>query len=273
MQLVELHYARNTILDHAAVQARAQAILDSDIDASFSDNSLLLFHKAHVVQFSDGSATAQTAILSSSEPTQVEAYAQETQQSWRCPRAQELLRGCNDSRLVAEMMARTLSPQDRIMLFHGVLRAMIESTNPDALVFKHSQQVIEPGEYLAKCDEDPIYRPGSLNVRFFNISNSNGDMLMDTRGLTELGLHDLQCRFRGLDPNGVAGVLFNTSIYIFEKGRVIESGQTVEGVEPGSRWSCEFESSLTEPTREVLDLNPGQPFAAGERKRGEHKGT
>jgi hypothetical protein len=163
------------------------------------------------------------------------------------------------------MMARLLPPQDRVSLFHGVLRAMIELANPDALVFKHSQQVIEPADYLAACGQEPIVRPGSLNVRFFNISNSDGDMLMDTRGLTEIGLHDLQCHFRELDPKSVAGVLFETAVYIFEKGPVIESGQTVAGIEPDSKWRCQFENSLLEPKREVLDLNPGKLYAAGNR--------
>jgi hypothetical protein len=158
-----------------------------------------------------------------------------------------------------------LTPRDRVTLFHGVLRAMIDATAPDALVFKHSQQVVAPADYLAACSEDPIQRPGSLNVRFFNISNSDGDMIMDTRGMEGIGLHDLQCHYRNLDPKAVAGVLFNTAFYIFENGPVIESGQTVEGIQAGSKWRCQFENSVLEPKRQVLDLNPGKPFAAGNR--------
>ena len=176
-----------------------------------------------------------------------------------------MLTGCKEARLVTEMMARLLPPEDRVSLFHGVLRAMIEVSAPDVLVFKHSQQVVTPADYIAACGEAPILRPGSLNVRFFNIANSDGDMVMDTRGLAEIGLHDLQCHFRGLEPKEVARVLFNTALCIFEKGPVIESGQTVEGVEPGSRWRSQLENSLLEPRREVLDLNPGKPYAAGNR--------
>jgi hypothetical protein len=78
---------------------------------------------------------------------------------------------------------------------------------------------------------------------------------MDTRGLAEIGLHDLQCHFRKLDPMAVARVLFNTGGYIFGEGPVIESGQTVAGIEPGSKWRCQFEDSMVGPKREVLDLN------------------
>lgn len=269
MQMTELHFCSSPLYDFAEVKARAQEILESDLDSTNTQEmepTFLVFHKgSRRFKVEDGEVPAQTAILSTNQPPQLEAYRKDIQQSWRCQRAEELLKDCKEARLVIEMMARHLPPQDRVSLFHGVLRAMIEATNPVALVFKHSQQVIEPADYLAACDQDPILRPGSLNVRFFNISNSNGEMVMDTRGLAEIGLHDLQCHFRDLDPTAVARVLFNTAVYIFENGPVIESGQTVAGIEPNSRWRCQFENSLLEPKREVLDLNPGKPHAAGKR--------
>lgn len=268
MQITELHFRRSPVCDYAAVKRRAQEILESDFDSSDpseSDKAFLIFHKGHTVKYTDAEVPAQTAILATDQPPQLEAYRQDLQQSWRCRHAEDLLRGCKEARLVTEMMARLLPPQDRVSLFHGVLRAMIEVTSPDALVFKHSQQVVEPADYLAACDNDPILRPGALNVRFFKISNSEGDMLMDTRGLAEIGLHDLQCHFRDLEPEAVANVLFNTAVYIFENGPVIESGQTVAGIEPHSKWRCQFENSLLDPEREVLDLNPGNPHAAGKR--------
>jgi hypothetical protein len=61
-------------------------------------------------------------------------------------------------------------------------------------------------------------------------------------------------------------VLYNIALYIFDKGPVIESGQTVAGIQPGSKWCCQFEDSMLDPKREVLDINPGKSFAAGERE-------
>jgi Domain of unknown function (DUF4261) len=268
MQIVELHFRGKAICDYMAVKSRAQKILESDLDCAdpgVADKAFLLIHKNYPVKYEEGHVPAQTAILATDQPLNIEGYQQDIQQSWRCPGADELLRSCKETRLVTEMMARPLPPQVRLSLFHGVLRAMIEVTKPDALLFKHSQQVIKPADYLAACYQEPILRPGSLNVRFFNITNSNADMIMDTRGLAEVGLHDLQCHFRDLDTTGVAAVLFNTAVYIFDKGPVIESGQTVAGIEANSKWRCQFENSVLEPKREVLDLNPGKPFAAGGR--------
>lgn len=268
MQMVELHYRQPPACDYAAVKTRAQAILGSEVDSSDpreAGKAFLIFHKDFPVTFTDAKVPAQTAILTTDRVPQLEAYQADIQQSWRCPQAADLLRECTASRLVTEMMSRPLPPQDRVWIFHGVLRALIECTTPTALVFKHSQQVIEPADYLESCDEDPILRPGSLNVRFFNIANSDGEKLMDTRGMTEINLPDLQCHFRDLDPEKVGQVLFNTAVYLFEKGPVIESGQTVAGVESNSKWLCQYEDSLWEPQREVLDLNPGPPHAAGNR--------
>ena len=133
------------------------------------------------------------------------------------------------------------------------------------MVCHHSQQVIRTQDYLDSLGDAPVVRPGTLNVRFFRINDSGGDMLMDTRGLSELGLPDLQCHYRGMDPGDISRVLYNTAIYLVENGPVIESGHTVQGIEPGSRWKCQQEDALIAPERTVLDLNPGPPHAAGNR--------
>lgn len=63
----------------------------------------------------------------------------------------------------------------------------------------------------------------------------------------------------------VAHVLFNTAVYIFENGPVVESGQRVAESEANTKWRWQFEESLLGPKREVLDLNPGKRYAAGNR--------
>jgi hypothetical protein len=269
MQIVELHYHHQPTYDYAAVKAKAQEILECDLDSSDptdAENVFLIFHKQHLIEYSDAKVPAQTAIFVTNEAPKLEAYQQHIQQSWHCRGASDLLVKSKSTCLVTEIMARLLSPQDRVRSFHGVLQAMVEVTGPDALVFKHTQQVIAAADYLAACSEDPFFRPGSLNVRFYNITNSDGEMIMDTRGLEEIGLHDLQCHFRNLDPTEVSRVLYNTGLYIFQNDAVIESGHTVMGIEPESRWGCQFEDSLLDPKREVLDLNPGNQFAAGSRQ-------
>lgn len=268
MQIVELHFSVAPRCDYSAIKSRAEALLDEQVDApdAYSANdAFLIFHKQHPVQLKDAVIAPQTALLRADRPIKIDGYADDIQQSWGFRDCASVLSTSNHTILVTEMMARVLPANDRVRLFHGVLQAVIELTHPIALVFKHSQQVVRPQAYLECVGDEPILRPGALNVRFFNISNSSGDMLMDTRGLSEIGLHDLQCHFRDFDPNDVSKLLFNTAAYIFENGAVIESGNTVAGIEEGSKWVCQFENALVPPEREVLDLNPGSPHAAGGR--------
>ena len=269
IQTAELLYKSSPSYTAAAIAERAEALIESDIEVPQSEaagNTLLLLHRKLQYQLKDAVISPQTAILASDKAPEVDDYTEKIQQSWSCNNASERIAESTSSRLVSEMMARALEPAERVRLFHGVLQAFIEITKPHAIVFGHTQQIVAPDAYLDSCSADPIKRLGALNVRFFSISNSDsGDMLMDTRGLDEIGLHDLQCHFHDLDPNDVSQVLLNTALYIFDNGPVIESGQTVAGTEPESQWKCQFEDSLLEPKREVLDLNPGQPFAAGNR--------
>ena len=267
IQMVEFLFESTPSYDAAHIAQRAEELLDSGIEKPEKNQDTLLFcHTKHQVEYKDGTVPAQTAILATEKRPDATAYENRVQQSWSCEDAEERIASCTSSRLVTEMMSRLLEPFERIRLFHGVLQAFAEIAKPHAIVFNHSQQIVSGDEYLESCSADPIQRLGSLNVRFYNISNSESDdMIMDLRGLDEIGLHDLQCHFRDLDPNEVSQVLFNTGLYIFENGPVIESGQTVAGTTPDSKWQCQFENSLLEPQRELLDLNPGAPYAAGER--------
>jgi hypothetical protein len=251
-----------------AIRGRAEAILGGVIDASAlpgADGARLFSHVNHQDDCPDRSIPALTAILSSHGPIDIEGYAGEIQQSWGFPACRDALTPSCQTLLVTEMMTSLLSPSHRCKSFHGVLQSVVEHTRPRALVFRHAQQVVEPDAYLATVHEPPIRRKGSVNVRLFNISDSDGAMLMDTRGLHGFGLPDFQCHFRGLDPNQVSRVLFDAAYYIFETGTVIESGHTIAGIEPDSKWTCQLEHSLVGPARTVIDLNPGHPYAAGKR--------
>ena len=148
-----------------------------------------------------------------------------------------------------------------------MLRAVLAVIPSQAIHWTQAEQIVGSDDFLS-CSTGSLadlLGAGPINVRLFNIENSDGAVLMDTRGLSSFGLPDLQCHFRGLDAQPVARVLYNTAFYVFEYGDVIEDGQTVTGTEPSSRWICRYEDSLVGPDRVVLDLNPGIPYAAGNR--------
>jgi hypothetical protein len=88
---------------------------------------------------------------------------------------------------------------------------------------------------------------------------------MDTRGLAEFMLPDLQVHFRELEPTAIAGVLYRSALYVWAEGDIIDDGSTIEGLLPSERWRCRHERALVGPDRTVLDVEPGPPFAAGHR--------
>lgn len=104
---------------------------------------------------------------------------------------------------------------------------------------------------------------GMVNARFFNIQGTD-DMLVDTLGLYAFGLPDVQYHFHGLDPNAVVNHAYNTAAYQFEHNAPIQSGHTIEGLQPGSKWTCRYEPALVQPARDVLDMEAGE-FSSGNR--------
>ena len=231
-------------------------------------NALLAFiHPNHRVEYQDGSAPAQAFIAISDKPPDAAKLTSAIQQSWRLSNSAEVVASCRYSVLITDLMASGLEYRTRFDLFQRVLRAALEVIPSRAIHWSQAEQIVGSDDFKS-CTTGhlaDLLGAGPINVRLFNIEDSDGDVLMDTRGLSAFGLPDLQCHFRGVDAQAVARVLYNTAFYVFEYGDVIEEGQTVSGTEPSSRWICRHEDALVGPDRIVLDLDPGIPYAAGHR--------
>lgn len=228
---------------------------------------MFLLHD-HMCHFTDGSIPAQLVLLPASGEPDVEKYAASFDQSWSFRNARDVLETCRHTCLFADMMSAALPHAKRRQLLAGGLLAVLESQSIDAVHFVETQQFMSPAHLAQELSQpqqqaNPV--AGFLNVRFFNVANSPGDMVMDTLGLAPFGLTDLQLHFRGLEPNDAARVLHNTAAYVLERGDVIEDGHTIQGRAADERWACRREESLLEPKRAVLDVNPGLPHAAGRR--------
>lgn len=222
----------------------------------------------YIADFADGSVPAQLVLLPASGGVDVDKYETAFDQSWSFRNARDVVASCTHTCLFADMLSAAL-PQDtrRKLLARGLL-AVLECVPIDAVYFVETQQFVEPQRLIAElATPAQLGNPtaGFLNVRFFNVANSPGDMVMDTLGLAPFGLTDLQLHFRDLEPNEAARVLHATAAYLFERGDVIDDGHTIQGRSTEERWGCRREDSLLEPKRSVIDVNPGNPFAAGRR--------
>lgn len=219
----------------------------------------------HRFDYKDRSGVPAQAFLAASKDfSDLAKYETALQQSWDFPDIKDVLSRGRHFLATFEFLARTLAFEDRLRLFRALTSALVELTDPIALYSSAADAFFEPRRWLEVQREGYAYY-GFFNVRFFRISNSDEDSLMDTRGLGIFGVPDLQCHFRGLDPDEVSRLLYNTGVYLMREGDVIEDGHTVPGIQEGSRWHCQHEEALIGPEREVLDICPEAPYAAGNR--------
>ena len=94
--------------------------------------------------------------------------------------------------------------------------------------------------------------------------------MVDTLGMGTLCIPDLQYHFHDLNPNWIVNHAYNVASYLLSSGNEINSGETVDGIKDGQmdssiQWKCQYERSLIQPDREVMDICPGE-YAAGERE-------
>lgn len=190
-------------------------------------------------------------------------------QTWWWEDGRQTLDRCRHGLVISDHRAAGLPYRTRVELFQRTLVGVLEAYPALAIEWRTSQQLVSPQELVETALADGFSNPlpGAVNVRFFRIDTADGgkeEMLMDTLGLAALGLPDLQCHFRGLEPNDVSRVLYTTACYVYDHGSVLKNGDTVAGPGPQDRWRCQLEHAIAQPRRPVFDLDPGFPFAGGE---------
>ena len=221
----------------------------------------------HPLQLRDKVIFPQMLLGYPDEGKEKSDYEDSFQQTWDWKEAREVVSTCRIPLLMTDLMVQSLNQRSRLNLFHNALEAILTVAPCKAIHWATSQKFVDPIAYLnARKSKDIHPLQFSMNVRFYNITGQQqGEMLMDTVGLSLLGLPDLQCHFFGLDPNQVARMLYNSAYYIFDNGDIIEDGNTIQGIAPSDKWKCQHEVALIKPEREVLDINPGKPYAVGNR--------
>lgn len=125
--------------------------------------------------------------------------------------------------------------------------------------FEECRQFDLPGRFIRLA----------VNARFFTINNTD-DMIVDTLGFYAFGAADVQLHFHGIDPNHAVNYVYNIASYQFSNEFPIKSGETVDSLDENGamqwepQWRVQYENSLIQPVRTVLDVNCGQ-YAAGNR--------
>jgi hypothetical protein len=266
--MVNLHYETSPTLDGDALLGELRQRTGRVERQGEKDDFYLYSFPDYVISFADSKVCVQVFLTHTEKGRDKPNVEEALQQSWSWREARQTVAPCRTSLLLSDFLSRGLEYRTRLELFQNALESVLTLAPCNAIHWIPSQQFVNPSAYLSarnSVDFHPLRF--ALNVRFFNVTNGQEDeMLMDTMGLGTLGLPDLQCHFLGLDPKQVAQVLYNTAFYIFDNGDIIHDGNTVQGIRPGDKWRCQHEMALAQPEREVIDVNPGRPHAAGKRK-------
>lgn len=214
------------------------------------------FFKDYEVEFEEGIIPAQGTIFIP-DTVGIEIAKLETafHQSWNWQDAELVVRKCKFEVLLTDVMSRNLDYKKRIEFFQKFVASIVDVLKPNAIWISNGDKIMNREEYLT-CFEVNDFQNlnGFMNVRLFNLQESDGEMLMDTLGLNSLGLPDFEIRFRDYNPSAIAGLLFNYGNYIFENGVVIENGNTIQGIEEHQKWKCYFKESLLAPKRIIIEI-------------------
>ncbi len=242
-------------------------------DGRRDEGNLVFAHPDQAVQRGGKKAVPLTLLFAVAQAPERARVTGALAQSWSWPEAALAVDATGGALMVADWNAGSLDRMQRLMLFENVLVSVLRRYPPLAIHWQPTQQFVDPLAFLKAFDEAGglVLLPGAINVRMFRferetakqtpLASDEEEIFMDTLGLAALGLRDLQCHFRGLDPQAVSRVLYNTSLYLFERGPVIDEGDTIPGIPPERRWMCRARRSWSLPDRDVLDLEPGGEHA------------
>jgi hypothetical protein len=255
---VELLFASEPEIDVKAAVIELEKKI-GDIDYKESGDQNMFFLLDHQVTYSDEKRVPCQLMLVYADPKKDKDLLDvEVQQSWQTPNASEIVSCTKFKVLLTDIMSSGLNPKERQFILSNAISEFVKHSNCIGVANKRTQQIIDAEEI--KTSSDLLL--GFVNIRFFNAGDQG--LLMDSLGLAALGLYDIQCHFVELDPNDVSSQLYNIAYYIFNEEPEFENGHTVAGVN-GDNWQVQHEGSLVAPNRDVLDLNPGTEYAAGNR--------
>ena len=194
----------------------------------------------------------------------------ERSQVWDCPNVDELLDECQYRVFATDMLASGLEPKERADMLVKYVDALLELyPSCKAVVFGPSRKFLSRHTIENHPDKNVtrfIYY--AVNVRYFSIQGTD-DMMVDTLGMSTLFYPDVQYHFHGMNPDEIVNHAYSVLYYIFEHDNPIDDGQTIAGLENGDmnpdiKWKVQYEDSLIQPVRTVIDINMGE-YASGTR--------
>lgn len=257
--------------DADTVRAVLQKHLGETTEVDCSENVVSAAVKQYSVEFKDGAAPPLLMLMDCAPFDESKIGTLERSQMWDCPDADAVLTRCRFQVVATDMLAGAMEPHDRQSMLLHYLDALLELYPQTEAVLFHSSVKMLPKERLLdrSAPETIRFLQYAVNVRFFRIQGTE-DMLVDSLGMSVLGMPDLQYHFHGMDPNAVVNHAYNMLSYIVDSGSIIQDNDTIDGIAEGEisrniMWKCHYEDALIQPPRPVIDICMNE-YAAGRRE-------
>lgn len=267
---VELLSTVPMVMDASAFETAARRRLPGSRLVNGGPSAVMVAHDDVRVTMGDESVAILTAVFRSGTYPET---AIDASQSHGVSDAAMLANTRVDRCLVTETMGAAADRRDRVRAFHAGLCAAIDALHPSAVWSANAQRLCRPEVVLANPLEALVnvrYYPMDMPVTLPGGRKSEvpsgvlpGAIKMDTRGLYQFKLPDVQCLFRRLEPVKVAGLLYAMVGRMFAEGDVFEEGHAVEGVDGTGPWRCTRDDRpRTGPRRRIVDLVPDEKHRA-----------
>jgi hypothetical protein len=226
-----------------------------------SEEGLNFFFPAYRVPFKDDAMPVQVAVTVHDGALEDPALEKALARTLDWGEARAGAEGHSAYVTLTDILAVQLEYRSRLGLFQNVLQGLMELALPAALLWRPSMKVVNPVQLLQALRpgdaRDALY--GAVNIRRFKSAETPGRMLMDTLGMSAIGLPDFECAFEGLEPGKVEAVLRSLVRYEYDLGDVVNDGRSVRIPGKEASWICRRGPSKQPPSREVIALRPAGP--------------
>ena len=228
-------------------------------------------HKVILQDRPDG-VPVMAAFLASESGSGIDLDEMKLSQLWDVPNADKIIKECKYTVLVNTMLGAALPYKEQAEVILSQIEAALECYPECIGIYApQSGKLITPEMFEEQKDLSLTERfiQVFVNARFFNISDTN-EMVIDTLGFFVFGGADVQVHFNKLNPNHVVNYVYNIASYQFDNDFPIKSGETIDSIDESGKiqmtpqWTVQYENSLIDPERSVLDINCGK-YAGGGR--------
>ena len=188
----------------------------------------------------------------------------------QCPEAAEILGSCEYEIFATDLLTDVLNIRDKVSLKVNFLEALMQVFPSCKGVHIMPADKILSRDYILNTEGTDLERFMDLvlNIRFFRIAEADS-MMVDSLGMITLSMPDVQYHFHSMDPNDVVVHAYTILEMMIECEKPFADGDSCDSIHDGEfdqniQWFVQYEDSLIQPSRPVIDVNTGE-FAAGDR--------